>query len=438
MLFMKKINVKRIVAAMLSGLMLLQLTACNGFLREKINATDMTKDVTPQDVEEKYLDDAFLKNQVELSAQLFKQSVARSGEENVLVSPLSISLALAMTANGANGDTLAEMEGLLAGELSIAELNQYLNTYVNHLPSDEKYRFHIANSIWYRDDESLIIEKDFLQTNADYYGASIYKSPFDETTVTDINNWVKNNTDGMIEEIIDRIDYDTVMYLINALSFDAEWNTKYLDIDIWDGTFTTLDKEERSVKMMNSMESVYLENEDVTGFMKPYKDEKYSFVALLPKDEEGVDEFISGMTGETLQELFKGQKSASVEVVIPKFSYEYSISMNEMLKDLGMPTAFNTSFADFSKMGSSSLGNIYIGDVAHKTFITVDENGTKAGAVTKVEMKAESAVEFNYRVTLNRPFVYMIVDNENNLPIFMGMVMDTDITSVTSSGEVNE
>ena len=192
------------------------------------------------------------------------------------------------------------------------------------------------------------------------------------------------------------------------------------------------------MKMMNSMESVYLENEDVTGFMKPYKDEKYSFVALLPKDEEGVDEFISGMTGETLQELFKGQKSASVEVVIPKFSYEYSISMNEMLKDLGMPTAFNTSLADFSKMGSSSLGNIYIGDVAHKTFITVDENGTKAGAVTKVEMKAESAVEFNYRVTLNRPFVYMIVDNENNLPIFMGMVMDTDITSVTSSGEVNE
>ena len=438
MLFMKKINVKRIVAAMLSGLMILQLTACSGFFREKINATDMTKDVTPQDVEEKSLDDAFLKNQMELSAQLFKQSVARSGEENVLVSPLSISLALAMTANGANGDTLAEMEGLLAGELSIAELNQYLNTYVNHLPSDEKYRFHIANSILYRDDESLIIEKDFLQTNADYYGASIYKSPFDETTVTDINNWVKNNTDGMIEEIIDRIDYDTVMYLINALSFDAEWNTKYLDIDIWDGTFTTLDKEERSVKMMNSMESVYLENEDVTGFMKPYKDEKYSFVALLPKDEEGVDEFISGMTGETLQELFKGQKSASVEVVIPKFSYEYSISMNEMLKDLGMPTAFNTSLADFSKMGSSSLGNIYIGDVAHKTFITVDENGTKAGAVTKVEMKAESAVEFNYRVTLNRPFVYIIVDNENNLPIFMGMVMDTDITSVTSSGEVNE
>lgn len=434
---MKRNNVKRAVAAMLSGILIFQMTGCAGILGEKVKATDMTKDVTAKDIEDKSPDDTFLDSQMELSAKLFKQSVSRSGGENVLVSPLSISLALAMTANGAEGTTREEMEELLAGDMTIEELNQYLHTYVNGLPSDEKYKFHIANSIWYRDDEGLTIEEDFLQNNADYYGASIYKSPFDDTTVADINTWVKNNTDGMIDEIIDRIDRDTVMYLINALSFDAEWNTKYLETEIWDGTFTTLGKEERSVEMMSSMESVYLENEDVTGFVKHYKDKKYSFVALLPKDSEGINEFVFSLTGEKLQALLKGQQTASVEVVIPKFSYEYSISMNQMLKDLGMPTAFDTSLADFSKMASSSQGNIYIGDVTHKTFITVDENGTKAGAVTKVEMMDESAAMSDYRVDLNRPFVYLIMDNENNLPIFMGTVMDTDIKNVISAGEEN-
>ena len=129
-----------------------------------------------------------------------------------------------MTANGAANETLSQMEEVLGKDIPLEELNEYLYYYVNNLPSEEKSKLNIANSIWFRDDEDrLTVEKDFLQKNADYYNAAIYKSPFDDQTLQDINYWVKTNTDGMIDKILEKIDDDSIMYLINAIVFDAEW-----------------------------------------------------------------------------------------------------------------------------------------------------------------------------------------------------------------------
>ena len=401
--------------------MAVNLTGC----ATKVQAADLMEGVQANTVTGKAADDAFAQSQMRLAVELFQSSVLESKDENVLISPLSIQLALAMTANGADGNTKAEMEALLGGEISLEDLNEYLYSYVNNLPSAEKYKLQIANSIWFRDDEGrLQVEKDFLQKNADYYGAQAYKAAFDDQTLKDINNWVKDHTDGMIDSILDQIDEDAVMYLINALVFDAEWQHVYDKSDVYKGKFTNIGGTEKQVDMMHSEETVYLQDENAIGFMKPYSGSKYNFAVLLPNEGVDIYEYIAGLTGESLMETLSTPQLGMVMATLPKFSYEYELTMNDVLKELGMPSAFSGDTADFSKMAHSSRGNIYIGDVLHKTFISVDELGTKAGAVTKVQMNDESAPMSEWVVTLNRPFVYMIIDNKTNLPVFIGTVMD--------------
>ena len=214
--------------------------------------------------------------QLRLSVDLFKAMSKESKNKDLLISPLSIELALAMTANGAKGQTRAEIKKLLCGDMTVEELNLYLNNYVSLLPTDDKYKMHIANSIWFRDEEDrLTVNEAFLKKNKDYYGAQIFKKNFnDSQTVTDINDWVKTNTDGMIDKIVEGISGDTVMYLINALCFDAEWEKQYLLSDIAKRDFTNISAETKKVDMMHSEESYYIETENAKGFTKHYKDKK--------------------------------------------------------------------------------------------------------------------------------------------------------------------
>lgn len=366
-------------------------------------------------------DSAFEENQWRLAMSLFKNMNESSDTNNVLISPLSIQLALAMTANGAKGETKEEIEVLLGGEYTLESLNEYLLDYVENLPSDEKYKLAIANSIWLKQN-GIAPNSDFLQTNKTYYDSEIYSAPFNDSTVTDINNWVNENTDGLIPKLLDEIGEDAIMYLINAIVFDAEWAEKYTKDSIYDDIFTTEDGIEQAIKMMYSIEHTYIEANGAIGFRKNYKDGKYSFVALLPKENVTVDEYIATLTGEEiLHALSNPDYSKTVFARMPKFSYDYSLNMNSVLKSLGMPTAFDKENADFSGMGAAN-GNIYISNVIHKTFISVDEAGTKAGAVTSVEMGTESEPSYENEVyiTLDRPFVYMIIENETNTPIFIG------------------
>jgi serpin B len=167
----------------------------------------------------------------------------------------------------------------------------------------------------------------------------------------------------------------------------------------------------------------YINNYNARGFIKDYKDGKYSFVALLPNKDITINDYISSLTGDILMETIKGAKNNPLTAVMPKFSYEYSFVMNEALINMGMDTAFDEDKVDFSKIGKGMDGNLYIGEVLHKTFITVDESGTKAGAVTKVEMNLKSAGP-GETVILDRPFVYAIIDNTTDLPLFIGTVVD--------------
>ena len=362
----------------------------------------------------------------DFGVRLFKTSIEEG--ENTLISPLSVLYALAMTANGADGETLAQMEQVLG--MDVDNLNSYMLAYLELLPESKDYKMSLANSIWFKDDPNFAVEQSFLQTNADYYGAGAYKAAFDEGTRNDINNWVKEHTDGMIPEIIDEIPDEAIMYLVNALAFDAKWVDEYEEHQIREGRFTMENGTRQDVDMMHSEEYTYLEDDLATGFIKYYKDRRYAFVAMLPNEGVTVSQYVDSLTGEHLRELLNNPQDLTVFASIPKFETEYDIEMSEVLQEMGMTDAFDWQVADFSRLGTYNVDgmNICISRVLHKTFISVSEQGTRAGAATAVEMVAEGAmeiVEFK-EVVLDRPFVYMLIDCETNLPFFIGTMMNVN------------
>ena len=418
---MKKTHISLvIISLLLVCAMAVNLTGCT----MKVQAKDLMEGITPNNVDA--LDDLSSQNAdvTDFAIRLFKAS--NENGKNTLISPLSVLCALAMTANGAEEETLAQMEEVLG--MTTDELNLYLYSYMKNLPQGDKYKLSLANSIWFTEDERFTVNQDFLQTNADYYGADIYKAPFDKQTLKDINNWVKQNTDGMIPEILDQIPPEAIMYLVNALAFEAEWSEIYEKHQVKDGEFTKEDGTKQDVKFMYGSEGTYFEDEKATGFMKRYKGGKYAFVAMLPNEGVSVSEYIASLDGESLNALLANPQYATVRTSIPKFETEYKVEMSEILQDMGMTEAFDMYNADFESLGTSTGGNIYISRVLHKTFISVGEKGTKAGAATIVEMKDGAAAEPTEpkEVYLDRPFVYMLVDCENNIPFFVGTMMDVN------------
>ncbi|MBR5349131.1 MAG: serine protease [Lachnospiraceae bacterium] len=352
--------------------------------------------------------------------EALKRALAED-KSNVMVSPLSLMLALSMTANGAAGKTAEEMLSVLGGGMTMSELNYVLNQYTSALPSSEEAKLSIANSIWYKDTLEFAIREDFLKATQKYYSADIFPSAFDREALTKINNWVSQKTDGMIEKILDELTPEMRMILINAILFDGKWAEEYYEDAILKQTFTNAAGEKKDVEMMFSEENRYLSNDKCTGFMKFYKGSRYAFVGLLP-NEGTPDQLITGMTAKDLLALFKDPVHEKVDVCIPKFTFDYSKSMSDILKSMGIKDAFDDTKADFSNLSDTPL---FISDVIHKTRVEVTEKGTRAAAVTAV-IVAENCCEpeIIHTVYLDRPFVFMIVDTEQNLPIFIGRVND--------------
>jgi len=412
---------KKLIALLLVLAVVLGMTACS-----QVSANDLMKDVPAKAVDVLPDMDAGAAAAADFGVRLFQTSMEE--RKNTLISPLSVLYALAMTANGADGETLAQMEQVLG--MDVEDLNSYMLAYLDLLPESKNYKMSLANSIWFKDDPNFIVEQSFLQTNADYYGAGAYKAAFDEGTRNDINNWVKEHTDGMIPEILDEIPDEAIMYLVNALTFEAEWDDIYEEHQIREGRFTTEDGKRQDVDMMHSEEYTYLEDEKATGFIKYYKDRKYAFVAMLPNEGVTVSQYVDSLTGDHLRDLLNTPQDVTVYAFMPKFEMEYDIEMSEVLQEMGMTDAFDWRVADFSRLGTYNVDgmNICINRVLHKTFISVTEQGTRAGAATAVEMVAEGAMEIPEfkEVVLDRPFVYMLIDCETNLPFFIGCLMNVN------------
>lgn len=395
---------------------LFSMTGCTS----SIQAKNLMEGVTPGDVDRIENLSVGSASITDFAIRLFAASQEEG--ENILLSPLSVLYALAMTANGAGGNTLAQIESVLGMEKQT--LNQYLYSYMDQLPKEDAYQLCLANSVWFTDDERFTVNENFLQCNADYYGTDIYRTPFDSSTCKDINSWVKNKTNDRIPEILDEIPDAAVMYLVNALAFDAQWDVIYKKDQVRSGLFTAAYGAEQTTEFMYGEEMNYLEDAYATGFIKYYKDKKYAFVALLPKENVSVSDYIASLEGAHLHELLSNPQQTAVNTSIPKFETQYSAEMSTILQDMGIQNAFDRSAADFSGLGSSTGGNIYISRVLHKTFISVAEKGTQAGAATAVEFVDESAPISMKTVYLDRPFVYMLIDCKTQIPFFIGTLSD--------------
>ena len=362
----------------------------------------------------------------DFAVRLFQSGMEEG--KNTLVSPLSVLCALAMTANGAEGETLAQMEETLG--LDVDTLNGWLHTYLQTLPQSEKTTLNLANSIWFKQDEKFAIEQDFLQTNADYYGAALYGAPFDDTTLRDINGWVEEHTAGRIPGILPELDPEAVMVLVNALAFDGEWDEIYNERQVRESVFTTEHGKIKEVDMMHNSEYAYLEDENATGFLKYYEGGQYAFAALLPDEGVTVAEYAASLTGEGLWRTLLSVSREKVITAIPKFETETTLELSDALKSMGMPKAFDDVLAELYGIGNYAGESLYISKVQHKTFIKVDEKGTEAGAATAVEVNpTESAPpkEEPKTVILDRPFLYLLIDCHTNTPFFIGSMMNPTV-----------
>lgn len=415
-----KAKLTTILSLILAAVMLLGATLPMAGCAVKVKAEELSADYSRKTTETGEVTDEFITAMADFSMTLFNTTVAadkEAGKDNHLVSPLSAMICLAMIANGAKGETLTQMEAALG--MDIQSLNKALYAYTDNLYVGEDCKVSIADSIWYREDDSLVVKEEFLQTCADWYEAQQYKAPFDEQTRKDINNWVKKYTDGMIESILDEpIGAEVMMYVINALVFDAKWFVKYENNDVKDRAFTSIDGTEVQLPTLHSEESVYLTAEDGQGFAKKYKGGAYSFVGLLP--DEGVDvyDFAASLDGTAWKAMWESKTSQSVHVRFPEFTYDSTMDLTPTLQSMGMVDLFNN--ADLTGLGTYRGDSLFCSGVYQKTFIEVSRFGTKAAAVTwGTNEGAAAEPKFVY---LDRPFVYAIVDNATGLPLFVGVV----------------
>lgn len=389
----------------------------------------LVSEVAEKIAERTKLSDKFIQNTADFSIELFQKCFQEKKTENVMVSPLSALLALSMTANGADNETLSEMESVLGGNLGIEEINQNLNSFMTGLYNGEKTKLFAADSIWFRNDtNNFIVNPEFLEINRKYYYADAYAKPFNQETLREMNQWISEKTEGMFQDTISEIPENTVMYLFNTMIFEGEWRDIYYDDQVGQGIFMDYNGNKQEVSMMYSTEGLYLNAENAKGFIKPYEN-GYSFAALLPDEGVDINKFVQSLNGEKFLKIMEEAENADnmqmggIFAALPKFRSETSIRMNEVLQEMGIKQAFAEE-ADFSKMEENSGKDVFISEVLQNSYIKVDETGTQAGAVTRVAVDGKGLSKLE--VVLNRPFVYAVIDNQTKLPVYIGAVLNIE------------
>lgn len=343
--------------------------------------------------------------------------------ENLFISPFSISTALTMTANGARGQTLSEMMSTLnLGALSLAEVNLAYRELLAKLPGlDETVQLQIANSIWHR--REMAIKQPFLDVNVENYQSEIYAADFtDPATVNLINDWVNVQTNGLIEKIVEDIPPEMVMYLLNAIYFKGSWTRPFDPELTGPATFTRDDGVEVTTDLMSYGETTlpFYQNDQFMMADLPYGDSIFTMTVLLPKEGVRTDALINALDLNTWQNWTSQLKDTKLHFAMPKFKFAYEKELKELLKEMGMETAFLPGQADLTNISDAEL---YIDGVLHKAFVEVNEEGTEAAAVTSVGVGVTSVPMYPYMI-LDKPFVFVIRENQTNEILFLGKLAD--------------
>lgn len=400
----------------------------------------------------------------DFSIRLFKE-IARGG--NVLISPVSLLAPLLMLQIGAAGETLKQIEAVT--QMEPEATLQYLKNVFADDGIDGKLNF--ANALFINNDGNVVFNDEYFSLIESLGNAELLREAFSSMTCEKINRWAREKTEGAIPEIISKMPDDIAITILNALYFNKKWAKTYATKDVRKHLFTDKDGKETEVDFMFGTETSYFKNDMAHGFSKAYSGGRYEFVAMLPgkydadrnslvewlskrdvekqaeiieslkQSNKDVDydyllsdeyikapelhSFIDSLTAEGLRELMSNKKNISVKTAIPKFETSNKLLLATALQSMGVSDAFNVETADFSGIGKATDVdyNLCIGDVQQKALIKVDEKGTVAAAVTMLGLKCLYSCSMpEYRIYLDRPFIYMIWDNEADIPLFMGAV----------------
>lgn len=342
-----------------------------------------------------------------------------SEDESAVLSPLSLYTALMMTSNGASGKTLTELKKVLGQGEELSSLNtyiHYLNSRIQCLNSEEGY-VNTANSLWINDEFS--VKAQFLQSIVNYFDAEVFRTELASNGVEEINEWISENTSGEIEDMLSELSADTALVLVNALLFDDVWSTPYDEDNLFESTFSGIKGEETATYM--SSNEMLLESSDAKGIIKSYKNTPCKFVAILPNEDVDIDQYVSSLSGSKLEKLLSSVTGTNRCVAnIPEFELRTNLSLTDAVKAMGIELMF-TEDANFDTLTMSD--GLSVSDILQESFIEVNHQGTEAGSATTVTVKGSASEESDFEViNFDRPFMFMIVENEYNLPLFIGTV----------------
>lgn len=413
---------KKLALIILTGVISLSLISCG------ITSKEKSKVVSQDDIEKQVIE-----GNNEFGFNIFKELSLEDEGENVFISPLSISTALTMAYNGASGNTKEEMEKVLGHSgVDIDKVNESYKTLTKYLENvDKKVELNIGNSIWIRDGEK--INKKFIDTNKDVFGAEVETLDFSKSSAVDsINEWISKSTNGMIKDMLKGpISDDVMMYLINAIYFKGDWQEPFDANSSYTDEFLNSKGEKVSCEFMRKFASgdhktFYGEGENFQTIKLPYDNGKVSMYVVLPEEDKNINTFVKEISSEKWN-LIKnsiGSEKKDIKVTLPKFEIQYGTKeLKDSLIKIGMKEAF-THNANFKGIRDE----IYISNVVHQAKIEVNEKGSEAAAATIVQADGAAApIIVNTKEFLaNRPFVFIIEDEESGNILFMGTLKNID------------
>lgn len=362
----------------------------------------------------------FVKKNNQLALNFFSKV---SGFDSKVISPLSLTYLMSVLANGADGQTREEILRTLGceGTMSLDDLNAFCDWMMkNAAKQDPSTTVKIANYIGLN--EQYELNKDYAQKMNEWYQATAEKLNFSNSkTVDHINGWCKKQTDGMIPSIIDQVDPQAVAYLMNAIYFNGAWEDKFDKSETKLERFQGYTRDIKKVQMMHREgKYLYTHNEMYSAIRMPYGNGSYSMYVLLPNSDKSIDEMMKSLDAEKLSSMTRHMDECLVDLKLPRFTSEQELGLNDIVSQLGAPSMFDASKANFANFAN---GNVYVSKMLQKAKIEVSEEGTKAAAVTAAAIMLTSLqpnepkrVQFH----ADRPFVYMITESETGSIYFMG------------------
>lgn len=362
----------------------------------------------------------------EFAFDLLKKTIISSGESNVFISPLSVSIALGMAWNGANGQTKTEMEtALKMSGMSVTDINDYYQIMKSTLPSiDPTTKLNIANSLWYK--AGFTVKPDFLKVNTDYFGAYVKELDFSKAWAVDtINNWCAKKTNNLIKNPLDQIAPDAVMYLVNAIYFKGIWRKRFETKNTKEMDFSNESGNVLKVNMMYQKDTFAYSVDTCAQYLDmPYGNKAFSMTVILPEAGKTTNDVLNYLTPDIWNSRLQYMSSREVEVYMPRFKNQNKFLLNDPLKGLGMNLAFSDN-ADFTNIADTSL---HISRVIHDTYIEVTEEGTEAAAVTVVEVMTDSMpiILSTPVFKVNKPFLFVIREKSTGVILFIGKMGSVD------------